>query len=199
VVVPAQELVAGYAVRIAVDVCVSSAVELELWRAGYQVPVRAGTAEPDEQWISRAVRAGCKVAITMDRGAAQVVRARGMVSVLVPGGTPGHKMPTLVFDALEKVEEVYRGLGKPATILAPLLAVGIALLAACGAAPQALAAPAPKPTPWCFAAVALFDGRDQAAVGCFETEQLCGNAQRRALRWGGMAKLRAVGACEGRP
>jgi hypothetical protein len=186
-------------VRIAVDVCVSSAVELELWRAGYQVPVRAGTAEPDEQWISRSVRAGCKVAITMDRGAAEVVRARGMVSVLVPGGTPGHKMPTLVFDALEKVEEVYRGLGRPAAILAPLLAVGIALLAACCAAPRAMAAPSPAPTPWCFAVSLAWDGRTEAGLACGSTLDVCQSAQRRALRWGGMGGVRGVGPCRSHP
>jgi hypothetical protein len=186
-------------VRIALDVCVPKLCELELWRAGYQVPVRAQNSEPDHAWLARANEAGCHVAVTADREAAQRASLRGMFSVLVPPGLANNALTQHVLDGIEEVE---RRRGEPApaaTVLAPLLAVGIALLAACGAAPRALAAPSPAPTPWCFAAVVRFDGRDHGASGCFETASLCGNAQRRALRFGGIAGVRAVGACEGRP
>lgn len=68
-------------------------------------------------------------------------------------------------------------------------------LAACAARPR-IAEPPPTETPWCFRAVAKFDGRDLAALGCFESAALCGNAQRRAASLGGMAGLRYVGTCK---
>lgn len=67
-------------------------------------------------------------------------------------------------------------------------------LAACAAQPR-IAEPPPVDTPWCFRAVAKFDGRDLAALGCFESAALCGNAQRRAASLGGMAGLKEVGTC----
>jgi hypothetical protein len=70
-------------------------------------------------------------------------------------------------------------------------------LAACAPRPQ-VAEPTAAPTPWCFAAVARFDGRDQAAEGCFASQALCGNAQRRAVQWGGVAGVKEVGACRRR-
>ena len=71
---------------------------------------------------------------------------------------------------------------------------------ACGCAPrpqvvEPAGAPAP---PWCFHVTARFDGRYQAGVVCGETEALCGNAQRRAVRWGGVAGLKEVGSCSRR-
>lgn len=68
-------------------------------------------------------------------------------------------------------------------------------LAACAAQPR-IAEPPPTETPWCFRAVAKFDGRELAALGCFESAALCGNAQRRAASLGGMAGLRSVGTCK---
>jgi hypothetical protein len=186
-------------VRVAVDVCVPKLCELELWRAGHQVPVRAQNSEPDTAWLDRANAAGCHVAVTADHEAARRANLRGMFSVLVPPGLANNALTQHVLDGMAEVEARRGDRPLTATIFEPLFAVALVLLlAACGAAPRAMAAPVPKATPWCFAAVALFDGRDQAAVGCFETEQLCGNAQRRALRWGGVAGVRAVSACEGR-
>lgn len=54
--------------KIAIDCVIGSRLELELWRAGYEVPVKARDAEPDESWIERAVNHGCKVVITADKG-----------------------------------------------------------------------------------------------------------------------------------
>jgi hypothetical protein len=68
------------------------------------------------------------------------------------------------------------------------------LLSGCAPRPQARE-PAAAEVPWCFRAVARFNGTDQAAVGCFATGQLCDNAQRRAVRLGGLAGLREVGTC----
>jgi hypothetical protein len=79
-----------------------------------------------------------------------------------------------------------------------ILLLLILAMAACAAGPR-IAEPPPTGTPWCFRAVAKFDGRDLAALGCFESAALCGNAQRRAASLGGMAGLRRVGTCrEGR-
>jgi hypothetical protein len=116
--------------RLAIDVCVSTAVELELWRAGYKIPVRAAAGEPDPDWLSRALNAGCQVVITMDRGAAAHATRAGMVSVLIPMFTTAHDMPGTVFDAMEEVEERIRAAERPARILAPIAALGL-LLAAC--------------------------------------------------------------------
>lgn len=91
--------------RIAVDVCVSASVELELWRAGYKVPVRAKHGEDDARWLARAAQAGCAAVITMDRGAAQAARALGMFSILIPVPTPSHEMPIAILDAMEALED----------------------------------------------------------------------------------------------
>lgn len=70
----------------------------------------------------------------------------------------------------------------------------IATLVGCAPRPQAVE-PTEQAAPFCFRAVARFDGKDQAAVGCFATSGLCDNAQRRAMRLGGLAGLREVGTC----
>jgi hypothetical protein len=75
------------------------------------------------------------------------------------------------------------------------IAAALLALAACSPRPQAVEPIASAPTPWCFAATARFNGGDQAAIGCFQTEALCGNAQRRAVKWGGVAGVREVGTC----
>jgi hypothetical protein len=72
--------------------------------------------------------------------------------------------------------------------------LAILLLCACAARPVVVE-PAPSVTPWCFRATAMFDGKPQAALGCFATASLCGNAQRRAAKLGGLAGLREVGTC----
>lgn len=80
-----------------------------------------------------------------------------------------------------------------------LLAVAGIVIAQCGCAPRPqVVEPDHAPVPWCFAAVARFDGADQAAIGCFASPGLCANAQRRAVRWGGVAGLKEVGACQRR-
>ena len=73
----------------------------------------------------------------------------------------------------------------------PLL---ILALVACASRPRVVEPP-PTVTPWCFRATAVFDGKPQAALGCFATAALCGNAQRRAAKLGGLAGLREVGTC----
>ncbi len=61
----------------------------------------------------------------------------------------------------------------------------LVMFAACAPAPRSYTAPEqPSATPWCMRLVFHFD------------EALCLNAQRRALRWGGMAGVREVGGCE---
>jgi hypothetical protein len=75
------------------------------------------------------------------------------------------------------------------------IAVALLALVGCSPRPQAVEPVATAPTPWCFAATARFNGGDQAAIGCFQTEALCGNAQRRAVKWGGVAGVTQVGAC----
>lgn len=182
--------------RIVIDVCVSPRAELELWRAGYKVPVRAADGEPDRAWLDRAARAGCQVAVTADFGAGRGANERGMYSVIVPHGMGGDDMIQHILDGMEEVERRHEP--RPVSLLAPLAAVGIALaLAACAPRPQARE-PDHAPVPWCFAAVVRFDGRDHGASGCFETEPLCGNAQRRAVRWGGVAGIKEVGSCQQR-
>jgi hypothetical protein len=71
----------------------------------------------------------------------------------------------------------------------------LAALVGCAPRPQAVE-PVASPVPFCFAAVARFNGKDQAAQGCFATAELCANAQRRAIRLGGLAGIRTVGACK---
>ena len=183
--------------RLAIDLCVGLLMELELWRAGYRIPVRAAAGEPDHSWLARARSAGCDAVITADRGAAGSANRLGMFSVFIPHGVGGDEMMRLILDGMEELEGV-RGTPRPFAMLTPLLAVTALLLAACGGPRPQAVEPALEPAPYCFAATARFDGRDQAASGCFETAALCGNAQRRAVRWGGVAGLREVGACRKR-
>jgi hypothetical protein len=180
--------------RIAIDVCVSTAVELELWRAGYKIPVRAAAGEPDPDWLSRALNAGCQVVITMDRGAAAHATRAGMVSVLIPMFTTAHDMPGTVFDAMEEVEERIRAAERPARILAPIAALGL-LLAACAPRP-AVVEPAASPTPHCFSVRLAWDGKTEAGLACGSTADVCESVRRRAARWGGAAGIKEVGSCK---
>jgi hypothetical protein len=182
--------------RIAVDVCVALLTELELWRAGYRVPVRAANSEPDERWLERAVHASCDLVITKDKGAARAATRLGMFSMLIPFDLPANAMTTAIMDGMEAIEEKRATRRGAAAILAPLAAIAVAL-AACAPPPRP-AEPPRAPVPWCFAAVARFNGADQAAVGCFASSPLCENAQRRAVRWGGVAGIKEVGACRRR-
>lgn len=91
--------------RVCIDVCVSQVLELELWRAGYRVPVRAQAGEDDWKWLCRARQAGCTVVITRDKGAANVARGMGMVSVFIQHTVNAEEMPQAVLDAMEQVED----------------------------------------------------------------------------------------------
>jgi hypothetical protein len=70
-------------------------------------------------------------------------------------------------------------------------------LAACAARPQA-AEPPVAPTPWCFRLVFAFNGKPESAVACGESLALCQNAQRRAVKFGGLMGAREVGRCQSR-
>jgi len=87
---------------ICLDVCVHRLIELELWRAGFQVPVRAAKAEPDESWLARAVAAGCDVVVSMDRGACHAAVSLGMVAVKIMS-IPRSEMYDAIADAFEHV------------------------------------------------------------------------------------------------
>jgi hypothetical protein len=67
-------------------------------------------------------------------------------------------------------------------------------LAACAARPQAVE-PAVAPAPYCFRLNLLGDGRTEAGEACGSTRDVCESVQRRAVRWGGMAGIKRVGAC----
>jgi hypothetical protein len=181
-------------VRLAIDVCVTHRTELELWRAGYRIPVRAQNKEPDEAWLDRASNAGCEVAITADFGASAAANRRGMYSILVPFGTGGSEMAQVIMDGLEEVEE--RRTCRPSALLAPLAAVGL-LLAACAPRPQVVEPPRVE-APYCFAVQLAWDGRTEHGQACGSTSDVCESVRRRAIRWGGVAGLRAVGNCDRR-
>jgi hypothetical protein len=178
--------------RLAIDVCVTNRTELELWRAGYRIPVRAQNKEPDDCWITRADIAGCDVAITADHGAAANANRRGMYTIIVPFGTGGREMAEMIFDGLEEIEE--QRTRRPSALLAPLAAVGIALLAACAPRPQAVE-PARSPTPFCFRATVRVGENEQAAMACWQTAGTCAKAQSKASAMGGLMGLREIGAC----
>jgi hypothetical protein len=90
--------------RICVDVCVNFRCELELWRAGYKVPVRACNSEPDPAWIARALSAGCQLVITADRWAAAESHRRGMFSIYLPRCMDPETMTAYILDAMEEIE-----------------------------------------------------------------------------------------------
>lgn len=73
--------------------------------------------------------------------------------------------------------------------------LALSLLVACAPTPK-VAEPVRAEARHCFFALAKFEGREQVARGCFQTAALCGNAQRRTVRWGGMAGVVSVGRCE---
>lgn len=68
-------------------------------------------------------------------------------------------------------------------------------LIACAPRPRAVE-PARSPTPFCFALRFAFSGKTESAVACASSASLCENAQRRAVRFGGMMGAREVGNCK---
>jgi hypothetical protein len=182
-------------VRLAIDVCVGLLMELELWRAGYRVPVHAAAGEPDHSWLARARSAGCDAVITADRGAAGSANRLGMFSVFIPHGVGGDEMMRLILDGMEELEQ--RREARASALLAPLAAVGL-LLAACAQRPQVVEPPRVE-APYCFAVELAWDGRTEHGQACGSTSDVCESVRRRAVRWGGVAKLTAVGACKRSP
>lgn len=75
-------------------------------------------------------------------------------------------------------------------------ALAILVLVSCAAKPQVLEPVQTTTAPWCFKSIVLFNKKDQVAIGCFESEPLCGNAQRRAIKYGGLAGIKQVGECK---
>lgn len=69
-----------------------------------------------------------------------------------------------------------------------------ATLCACAARPVVVE-PAASPTPHCFALSFAFNGKTETAVACASSAALCANAQRRAVKFGGMMGAREVGQC----
>lgn len=67
-------------------------------------------------------------------------------------------------------------------------------LAACASLPQ-VTEPKREATPWCFRLSLAWNGRTEAGLACGSTRNVCESVQRRAVRWGGVAGLRQVGAC----
>jgi hypothetical protein len=74
--------------------------------------------------------------------------------------------------------------------LAILLAI-----AACAARPVVVEPVATSPTPHCFALSFAFNGKTETAVACASSAALCANAQRRAVKFGGMMGAREVSTC----
>lgn len=184
--------------RLACDVCVGLLMELELWRAGYRIPVRAAAGEPDHAWLERGRLAGCDAVITADRGAADGANQRGMYSIYIPRGVGGDAMMQLILDGMEELEAI-RGTPRPLAILTPLLAtVAAILLAACAPRPNGIE-PAPSPTPFCVRATVLIGKNAQAAMACFQTETSCHRAQRKVAGVGGLLGIREIGTCARAP
>lgn len=52
-----------------------------------------------------------------------------------------------------------------------------------------------RPTPWCFRLELRRNEAWQLAEACAEHAATCQHAADQARRWGGVAQLRAVGAC----
>jgi len=76
------------------------------------------------------------------------------------------------------------------------LAVLAVLLHECSCSSRAqVIEPKRAETPWCFAVALEWRDGTEAGQVCGSTLDVCESVRRRAVRWGGVAKLREVGAC----
>lgn len=110
--------------RLAIDVCVGRLTELELWRAGFEVPVRAAESEPDESWLDKAVRLECAAAMTQDWGAARTAWQLGMHGVMLNFGQDPPQRHLAVLEACAALlNRSQRGHHRLFTLLVPGLPI----------------------------------------------------------------------------